>query len=242
MEQQTNSSPTRSAAAITPSKTQWLSTFVVRFAGYSVLLLTLVDSLALLIPPKFLDPAWELQTIGSLVDRTPGIIIGFALVAYGGRRYRQSLDKYCFGVMPTLAMVVGLCFLLMIPLGISNTLRLNESNQQQNSALAKQSSDLKNLEERLSNAPAPEVAAWAQKYNPEVAQGQNQDPAAIKASVITQLQASQAGLQAQATRSTRQPADTLRKTVKWLINALIAGLSLLFIGKTVGHFPHPKGR
>ncbi|WP_235107363.1 HpsJ family protein [Acaryochloris sp. 'Moss Beach'] len=90
--QQPAASPSSTSAP--PSKNQWLSTFVLRIAGYALLLLTLVDTLAILIPPQLLDPAWELETIGSLVERSPVPLIGFALVASGGRRFRQSLDRF----------------------------------------------------------------------------------------------------------------------------------------------------
>lgn len=54
-----------------PSKNQWLSTFVLRIAGYGLLLLTLVDTLALLIPPQLQDPAWELEPLVAWLSGLP---------------------------------------------------------------------------------------------------------------------------------------------------------------------------
>lgn len=236
--QQPAASPSSTSAP--PSKNQWLSTFVLRIAGYALLLLTLVDTLAILIPPQLLDPAWELETIGSLVERSPVPLIGFALVASGGRRFRQSLDRFCFQGIPTLAIIIGLIYCLMIPLGIFDSLRLGKQNQTTSATLVKQAADIKNLEQRLSAAPAAEVAEWAQKFQPQLAEGQDQET--VKAGVLGQLKSNLISLQAQINRASGQPAQLRKQTIKWLVGALIAGLSFLYIGNTARKFPNVRTR
>lgn len=231
---------TQSSASAPPSKNQWLSTFVLRLTGYALLLLTLVDVLAILLPPQLLDPAWELETIGRLVERSPVPLIGFALVASGGRRFRQSLDRFCFQGIPALAIVIGLVYCLMIPLGISDSLRLSGQNQEASSNLVRQASDIQALEQRLSAAPAAEVADWAQKFQPQLADSQDQE--AIKAGVLAQLKSNQVNLQAQMNRSAQQPTQLQKKTIKWLVGALIAGMSFLYIGNTIRKFPNVRTR
>lgn len=230
-----NPVPSRPLASVPPSKNQWLSTFVLRLTGYALLLLTLVDTLAIVLPPQLFDPAWELETIGRLVERTPVPLIGFALVAYGGRRFRQSLDRYCFRAIPALAIIIGLLFCLMIPLGLSDSFRLKNQNQAISATLIQQATDLQSLEQRLSDAPASEVAEWAQKFQPQLAQGQNQ--AGVKVGVLTQLKSNQVALQAQINRANQQPTQLLKRTIKWLVGALIAGMSFLYIGNTIRKFP-----
>ncbi|WP_299487917.1 HpsJ family protein [Acaryochloris sp. IP29b_bin.137] len=222
-------------SAASPSKSQWLSTFVLRLTGYALLLLTLVDTLATILPPQLLDPAWELETIGRLVERSPVPLIGFALVASGGRRFRQSLDRLCFKAVPALAIIIGLAYCLMIPLGISDSLRLSNQHQTASETLIQQAADIQKLEQRLSEAPASDVAEWAQKFQPNLAEGQNQ--AEIKAGVLAQLKANQASLNAQISRASQQPAQLQKRTIKWLVGALVAGLSFLYIGNTVRQFP-----
>lgn len=236
--QQPAASP--SSASAPPSKNQWLSTFVLRITGYTLLLLTLVDLLATILPLQLQDPAWELETIGRLVERSPVPLIGFALVASGGRRFRQSLDRWCFQTIPTLAIVIGILYVLMIPLGVANSLRLSRQNQATNSALIQQVADIKNLEQRLSEAPAAEVAEWAQKFQPQLTEGRDQ--AAIKAGVLAQLKSNQANLQAQINRATRQPTQLRKQAIRWLVGALIAGMSFLYIGNTARKFPPVRTR
>jgi len=237
-----NSNPAsaRSSALLPPSKNQWLATFVLRLTGYALLLLTLVDTLAIVLPPQLLDPAWELETIGRLVERTPVPLIGLTLIAAGGRRFRQSLDRYCFKVIPALAIVLGMLFCLMIPLGISNSLRLRDQNQTASATLVQQAADLQSLEQRLSEAPAADVAEWAQQFQPQLAKGQDQEE--VKSGVLAQLQANQGNLRAQINRSAQQPTQLIKRTIKWLVGALIAGLSFIYIGNTVRKFPHIKTR
>lgn len=224
-----------------PSKDQWLSTFILRLVGYGLLLLTLVDMLVILLPLQLLDPAWELETMGRLVERSPVPLIGLALVASGGSRFRQSLDRFCFKAVPAVAIGIGLIYCLMIPLGISDSLRLSKQHQTASATLSRQGTDIQNLERRLSEAPASEVAEWAQKFQPKLAEGQAQAEA-IKAGVLARLKSNQANLQAQLNQASQQPAQLQKKTIKWLVGALIAGMSFLYIGNTIRKFPPVKMR
>lgn len=54
--------------------------FLLRFIGYGLLILTLFDVIYIIVPPLFMNPAWELQTLGTLVEHTPVPLIGIGLI------------------------------------------------------------------------------------------------------------------------------------------------------------------
>jgi hypothetical protein len=49
---------------------QGFSVYRLRWVGYGLLILSLLDTIAVLTPPQFLNHVWELQTIGALVTGT----------------------------------------------------------------------------------------------------------------------------------------------------------------------------
>ena len=65
---------------------------IVRVLGYGLLLLALFDIIEMFIPPNFMNPAWEFQTIGALVERVPVPLIGLVLVFFGERHSRTKWE------------------------------------------------------------------------------------------------------------------------------------------------------
>ena len=222
------------------NQNEWLPIFVLRLIGYALLLLTLVDTLAILVPPKLFDPAWELETIGHLVERIPVPLIGFALVIYGGPRFRQSLDQYCFRAVPMVAFFLGVCFCLMIPLGIADSRRLGQDYQQMKATLTQQRAELRKVEQEFRNASASDVMAQAQKSQLQITL--DQEPEAIKTRVLAQLQSQQQTLQNRTDRVAQQSLGLLKNAIKWLVGAVIASLSFLYMGHTVRKFSNIKMR
>ncbi|MBW4450206.1 MAG: HpsJ family protein [Spirirestis rafaelensis WJT71-NPBG6] len=44
---------------------------ILRSLGYGLLLLAFFDIVEMFVPPNFMNPAWEFQTFGALVERVP---------------------------------------------------------------------------------------------------------------------------------------------------------------------------
>ncbi|MGB8702215.1 MAG: HpsJ family protein, partial [Thermosynechococcaceae cyanobacterium] len=95
---------------------------LLRLTGYSLLLLTLFDFIALAIPLRVMDPAWELQTMGSLVERVALPLIGFALVFGGGATQRSRAEIKVLQLLSTAAGLVGVLYFLLLPLLVTDTL------------------------------------------------------------------------------------------------------------------------
>ena len=102
--------------------------FVLKVAGYVMILSTLIDYATLLFPPKFSDQQWVGSTLIQLVDRGVIPLIGMVFVyvsSYleGGSlkpEGRNSLMTGRFGMI-ILSGLLGLLFLLAVPQHFINT-------------------------------------------------------------------------------------------------------------------------
>ncbi|MDY7023338.1 MAG: HpsJ family protein, partial [Cyanobacteriota bacterium] len=50
---------------------------LVRWVGYGFLVLSFFDLIDILYPPDFMNPAWELQTMGQIVERLAVPLLAF---------------------------------------------------------------------------------------------------------------------------------------------------------------------
>ena len=214
---------------------QWLSAFLLRFTGYTLLIFTLSNTIATIIPPQLMDPRWEFDTIGILVGQAPIPVIGLTLVFYGGLRYRRKFEKLWLRPLAYLAILLGIIFILMIPLGVVNSLRIDKQDQAQNAQqLSQQLSKLQQLETQVNNTPAADITQIVQQFQLQIASVDGQDSETIKTEVIAQLKNNQATAQSEAQgKRERQKNEHFKITVKNLLGALISGTCFIYIGYIV---------
>ncbi|BAY93419.1 MULTISPECIES: HpsJ-like protein, cyanoexosortase A-associated [unclassified Tolypothrix] len=107
----------------------WI-TKLFRTVGYSILVLVFIDLIDIFVPLNFKNPVWEFQMIGALVDLVAITLIGLALVFSGKLEKRLKWEFPFLLWLSRLCLLVGLLYLLLIPLGINNTISLYNVNIQ----------------------------------------------------------------------------------------------------------------
>lgn len=107
------------------------STHILRSIGYGLLVLAAFDLFDALIPANFTNPIWEFETLGSLVEQVPIPLIGLALVCIGEKEGRGKWEYVPLKLASWLALLFGILFMLLVPLGVFNTFRINNLNNQQ---------------------------------------------------------------------------------------------------------------
>ncbi len=75
------------------SQEQGLSIYRLRLVGYGLLLFALIDTLLVFYPPQFTNAAWELQTMGAVVERLPVPLLGLVMVFFGEDYERNALEN-----------------------------------------------------------------------------------------------------------------------------------------------------
>jgi hypothetical protein len=199
---------------------------ILRSLGYGLLLLAFFDIVEMFVPPNFMNPAWEFKTFGALVERVPVPLIGLVLVFFGELNSRYQWEFPLLKLLSWLTLLFALLFFLLIPLGVGNTLRLNNQSAAQISTLSKeQISQAEQAEKQLSQATPQQIDNFLKS------QGRSLDgksPEELKAQVLSKVSQAKKEIktQAEATQSSRG-LNLIKSSVKWNLGALVA--SGLFI-------------
>jgi len=203
-----------------------------RWVGYGLLFLALLDTIAIVFPPRLTDPAWEIQAIGALVERVPVPLLGFALVFFTGSETYSKAEKALLAFLSWLCLLIGLGFFLLIPLGISDFFRVNQqTNTQIQGQSSQQIARLNQVQQQVNQATATELQNLTSRLNRQPAAPAPQ-PQALKQQLLSQLNKAKARVkaEAQATQTARRNS-LLKNVVKWLLGALVAGTLFIYIWK-----------
>ncbi|BAY44117.1 hypothetical protein SAMD00079811_17110 [Scytonema sp. HK-05] len=209
---------------------QQSSMTIVRVLGYGLLLLALFDIIVMFIPPNFMNPAWEFQTIGALVERVPVPLIGLVLVFFGELHSRTKWEIPILKVLSWLTLVFGILFFLLIPLGLTNTIRLNtQSTAQIQTVSTQQASQAEQLEQQVSKASPEQISNFLKSQGRKI---DGKTPDELKNQLLSEVSQAkkQIKTQAEATQSLRG-LNLIKTSAKWNLGALVAGTLFILIWK-----------
>jgi hypothetical protein len=208
--------------AIVEQRTHLLLTLV----GYGLIILGAIDYVYIIFPPHFTDPMWELQTIGQLAERAVFPLIGLVLVFYRYEGDIWELERKLLGAISWVALLMGILYFLMLPLGINDTWRLYQGmNNQISMELSQKGQQIQQIKSQLDKAKNPEqlqqvLASIApQQQFPEA-----QNLQESKAKVISQISQVEKDIRIQANKARSNQTKTLLKNaVKAFLGAVVAG-------------------
>lgn len=118
--------------------------------GLALNAIFLINLIALFIPPRFLNPSWELQTISTLVGLAPVLLLGVAFVGCG--KYMQekpekfrSLQVYCYLLAGLFALSIPIYAFDSIRLYTEATSRIDQQRNRVTEEIERQESRLESL-------------------------------------------------------------------------------------------------
>lgn len=199
-----------------------------RWIGYGLLLISLFDTVQIFILPQFMNPIWEFQTIGVLVERLPVPLLGLAMVFFGEDQERGGWETGILKLLSTLCLVLAVVFLLMIPLGIVDTFRINELNNKRIEEQSQRQLDqLTNVETQVSRSTPQDLQNIANELGRLGFPVNNQKPEQLKEQILSRLANAkkQAEPQLEEARGSQRTL-LLKNSVKWNLGALVG--SVLF--------------
>jgi hypothetical protein len=203
-----------------------------RVAGYGLLLLSLFDYINIFIPPGFTNPVWEFQVMAELVEKMPVPLIGLAFVFYGKDAHRKDVEEIVLKFLSWLALVLAILFLLLIPLGINNTWRINNfNNLKLNNQMNQGLTQLQEVNYKLSLATSDaEINNALKSFNLQGKLPEAKNAQELKNKVVSDISnaKNQLQMQIETTRSS-QKISLLKKSVKWNLGALIAGVLFIYV-------------
>ncbi|HEY9704847.1 MAG TPA: HpsJ family protein [Allocoleopsis sp.] len=206
---------------------------VMRIIGYGLVFLSILDIIYIIYPPNLLNPTWEFNTIGALVEHTPVSLLALILVFYGKGEFRLQTEMYLLKFISWFCLLVGLLFVLIIPLGLINTYRLYyngpaiaQSNQQ--------IQQIKTAKEKIETAKSTEEITKLLNL-PQLPQNAPNIPdlKQLKTQTLTNLNQLEKNIKQQSEQVIEnQRLNLLKNSVKWNLGALVVAILFFWIWKS----------
>lgn len=222
---------TNTTASIQESSIQQLwSSIILRILGYGLLGLALFDWIEILSANDLRNFVSQFQVAGEIIERVPVPLIGMGLIFAGGLDNRSRLEIAILNLLSSLSLLLGILFILLVPLGIFNTIQINSASIVSiNIQYEQKLSQANDFEKQVREAP-PERVQDIFKSQGRPTDGKN--PQELKDKILSEVSQSKKELKTQAdlTKS-KQMKDRLRKSVKWSLAGLLSGVLFISIWK-----------
>ena len=205
--------------------------------GYILLMFALIDYIHILIPPHFTNFFWEFQMIGSLVEHVPIPLMGLVFVFCRNPSYIGKLENHFLWFLSWVSLVVGLVYLLMIPLGVTDTWRIYYASKAQiTNQIYQQSQSFEQIKDQLSQATTDEqFKKLAVDLNLQSSSLQVKNTQAFKDQLRNGIAQAERSIQVQAhIAQTNETQALIKDSLKWNVGALIAGTSFILIWRLSG--------
>ena len=198
-----------------------------RWLGYVLLLLSVFDTIESAIPLSLMNPEWELQFMGSVVERSPVPLLGFMFVCFAEYLRRTRWSRPVAMGVSWAALVVGIGFILMVPLIVSNTFRMETRTAAQVKAqLDQQFSQTQGLEAALTSASGENLTEMLRRMG-RLSEGQS--PEEARDAVMGEVVKARQTLQSRADEAMANQKLTLTKrSYKWVVQASVVGGLLVY--------------
>ena len=204
---------------------------LLRFLGYTLLIFSLIDYLGILIPPRLTDPSWEFQTIGQMVDHVWSILLGLIFIfLYNQTSIIKSRQLSILKFFSWAALPIGIVYLLMLPLGINDSLTLYKNiNNQFTHQQAQQQEQLQKVTEKLNSTnSSQELNNIARALNLPNAGEASQSPQELKNKISQQIQTvAQNAVTAANTAKREQIKNLIKTALRINLGAIISGVCFI---------------
>ena len=211
------------------------SVLILRCLGYGLLVFFVFDLIELLIPPNFINPAWELQTMGAVIERIVVPLLGFLFVFFGGLQWRTKWEILTLKALSWLTLLFGLMLFLLIPLGIVNTVRIEQARNDQIATQVEQRiTQLQEIRQQLKQATTKnEMESLLTRLD-----SQGRSPKIENTKQVEEIKKELNGFLDEDEAATKNQAETTRKkqrlallksSVKWNLGALVSGVLFILI-------------
>ena len=208
---------------------------ILRWVGYGLLVLFLFDLVETLVPLRLMNPVWEFQTMGTLVEIAAVPLIALGLVFFGEGISRAKLERPVLKSLSWLALLYGMVMLLLIPLGAVNTLRIDRQNNARiTTQVAQQMTQIKQVKDQMATATTKEkmqellsLLELEDRF-PDIQESQQLEEVTKNLSSFITQEENSVKSEAEAIRASERLA-LVKNSVKWNLGALVSGILFILI-------------
>lgn len=209
------------------------SSQIINIFGYTLLAFALLDYASLIIPPQLMNPNWEFQTIGGMVEMSWATLLGLILVFYRRQDdYVKSRELGFLSLISWLCLVMAIAYFITIPILLSSCLRISSSNTAKaNNQLTIYSEQIQAIESKLGEASETDLQRLIATIPNEAKM--NLTTNEFREKLLAENTSKQKAASKQIRQELKQQQRSLYKNaVKWTIGAFLTGASALFIWKS----------
>ncbi|MCU0566280.1 MAG: HpsJ family protein [Oculatellaceae cyanobacterium Prado106] len=211
---------------------------LLRQIGYGLFLLVLIEFADIWIPAQFMNPSWELQAIGSMVEKVPLLWFGLALIFLGEYYGHRKGEKRFLKVLSWVALLLGVLYFLFIPIAVINLVRVDRQNAQRvETEISRRVPVIQQLKDQVNQIETGEQLTKALGFlnsagvYPSIENGQKIPE--VKVQMLQSIAQSETQLKTQAQASVdSQRLGLTKRSVKWVLGALISGFLLVGVWRT----------
>jgi len=209
------------------SETPW-SVAVFRLIGYGLLVLALLDLLTTLLPLRLMNPLWQFETMGAIVERVAVPLLGLVLVFFGEEKFRSSFEQKFLKLLRWLCLLVGVLFFLLVPLGVVSTLQVKAVNDtQMKQQYSQQKARVERVEKQLNQIKDQDLENFI-KSQGRTLDGQSSQQA--RAQFLAKINKDKNQLENQFKQAMSNRRLTLLKnSAKWNLGGLVSGVLFIYI-------------
>lgn len=207
--------------------TPW-SVAIFRRVGYGLLLLALFDLLAILLPPNLMNPLWQFETMGAIVERVAVPLLGLVLVFFGEEKFRSPLEQKLLKSLRWLCLLVGVLFFLLVPLGLVSTIQVKKINDTQMADQFKQQNNrIERVEKQLNIIKDQDLENFIKSQGRSL---DGQSPQQARDQFIEKIKKDKNQLRTQFEQAKANRRLTLFKNLaKWSLGAIVSGILFIYI-------------
>ena len=206
---------------------------LLRFLGYTLLIMSVIDLIDTLVPLRLMDPLWRFQAMGQLVERVPVPLIGLVTVFYGDRDRLAKWERSLLKLLSWAALLVGTGYLLLVLVGVFSTLQIDRFNDNQvKQQIARSMTELEAIKGQLkgikTEAQMQAFLSNIQGLPPEIKESKQLEYSKKK---VTDLitKGAETSINQLKQNYFDQRLQLLKQSVKWNIGSLISGVLLIVI-------------
>ncbi|NEP18757.1 MAG: hypothetical protein F6J97_17960 [Leptolyngbya sp. SIO4C1] len=200
---------------------------ILRMVGYGLLVMGSLNIADVVLPFQMMDPVWEMQTAGAIVDGVPIPLLGLMLVFFGEEGVRKPWEFFIARLLSWACLLCAVLFLMLIPLIGSHAIRINERIIAQGSnQIQQQMEQLAEIEQQLDGASNDEIRSFLASQGVAF----EDESADVRGELLSRLSTIKAETEAQNAEIVRNRRRAIYKNVmKWGIGSLVSSFVFLWI-------------
>lgn len=203
---------------------------VLPFVGYIILIFSLIDYVEILWPLQLTNQVWEFQTISQLVDHIWSPLIGLAFV-FIQKEHISRFQLQVLNFLSWLSFFLGVLYLLMLPLGINDTINIYNTNITQIvNQVAQQKEQFSRLGEQLNIANPAELHKLDKIINSQKITPSNYSPEQLKNKLSQQLETLKSEAASNGKKAQKDLTNNLiKRAIKVNLGIILSGVSLIVL-------------